>query len=66
MTARASRRMQFCAGPQTHTFYACADHAADLAGGAVSCFLVMTNEPVRRVDPAEEITCDLCREGGDV
>jgi len=62
-TAIASRRMQFCAGPETHTFYACEEHTPDLEKGDVSCFLILRNEPVVPVSVDDDIDCDLCREG---
>lgn len=65
--ATAARRLQFCAGPGTHTFYACAAPAcqAALARGTVSgLFLPIADELVRPLDESDEtITCDLCREG---
>jgi len=64
-TVIARRRMQFCAGPQTHDFYACGEHRAALERGDVSCFLVLRSEPVRevRLEEGDEVECDFCREG---
>lgn len=66
--ARWSRTLQFCAGPQTNIFYACEDGKADLERGDVGSglFWIIASEPVQPVDPDDEITCDCCREGGDV
>ena len=61
--ATTRRRLQFCAGPQTIEFFACPEHRATLDQGDVSCFRVMRTEPVRDVDPDEDIECDFCREG---
>lgn len=62
--AVASLKMQFCAGPETHTFYACPSHVPALAAGdASSCFLLFKDELVKKVDPWDEIECDLCKEG---
>lgn len=60
--AIASRRMQFEAGPEKQTFYACADCLPELRKGQVMCFLVLRDEDVQPVDPDDEIDCDLCRE----
>lgn len=57
------RLMQFEAGPETHTFYGCHAHKDELERGDVMCFFPLRNEPVRPVDPEDEIDCDLCREG---
>lgn len=65
MIAIASRVMQFVAGPQTQQFFACADCRPALERGDVSCFLVIASQPVLDVDEADEMECDLCREGGD-
>ena len=62
--AIAKREMQFCAGPEHHTFYACHEHRADLERGDVMCFLILRTKPVEAVDPEDDIDCDLCREGG--
>jgi hypothetical protein len=59
----AKREMQFCAGPETQVFHACGGHRQTLEKGDVSCFLVLRDQPVRDVDPHEEIECDFCREG---
>lgn len=61
--AITSRRMQFCAGPEKHTFYACRECLPDLEAGDVQLFLRLPNEPVQPVSEDEEIRCDLCREG---
>lgn len=68
-TAIASRRMQFRAGPQDYTFYACADCLPALERGEAGSgnFFTTADEPVKpvQVHPDEQIECDLCREGGD-
>ena len=65
--ARWSRRMQFCAGPEQHTFYAChnSECRTALLRGDVgsSCFFVIVGEPMMPVDPEDDIRCDVCREG---
>jgi hypothetical protein len=63
--AVASRVSQFRAGPQAETFYACAACLPALTRGEAGGgnFFTTVAEPVRPVDPADEITCDLCREG---
>lgn len=61
--AIAKREMQFCAGPEHHTFYACAEHAPDLEAGQVSCFLILCNRHVEPVDLDDEFECWFCREG---
>lgn len=63
--AIVSRRMQFTAGPQTHTFYACEEHREALDRGDVSCFLRIRGVEVIAEDPEDELACDFCREGGD-
>lgn len=55
--------MQFEAGPETHTFYACAAHREKLERGDVMCFLKIRNKAVETVDFNDEIGCDFCREG---
>ena len=61
----AARTLGFCAGPQDHTFYACAEHRPTLEKGDVSCFLQLKNQPMRDVteDEAETYDCYFCREG---
>ena len=61
--AIAKRKMQFCAGPQHHTFYACPEHKRDLERGDVSCFLILKSQPVLDVDPDDEEDCWFCKEG---
>lgn len=64
MYAIGSLKMQFCAGPEKHTFYACEDHINELeAGKASSCFLSIKNEIVMWVNTEDEILCDLCKQG---
>lgn len=60
---RWSRVMQFCAGPERHTFYACEQHRAALDKGDVSCFLVLRNESVRAVEGETDEVCYFCQEG---
>lgn len=60
--AIASRQLQFTAGPQSEVFYACEQHRALLDTG-FGCFYPTKNHPVEPVDDAEEMSCDLCREG---
>lgn len=57
--------MAFEAGPQSHTFYACAEHKPKLEAGNVMCFLRIRNQGVEPVDPLEDMVCDFCREGGE-
>ncbi len=53
-----SLRMQFCAGPQTHTFHACERHRAELlAGAADQNFRLIRNE---QPTPADDKDCDFC------
>jgi len=61
--AIAKREMAFCAGPEHHTFYACAEHQPALEKGDVSCFLVLTQCAVEPVDEADEMECWFCQEG---
>ncbi len=61
-TARFSRLMQFCAGPQRETFYACEEHRGSLDD--VMTFLPIDGEPIVTATPFEEHPCDFCREGG--
>jgi hypothetical protein len=67
MIARWSRTLRFCAGPQTHTFYACTECKPELERATLhhGLFAIMPSEPIRPVDPDDELTCDCCREGGD-
>ena len=62
--AVASRRLQFEAGPEQHTFYACREHRRILDSGDVSCFFAYEKESVKDEDEETEIECDFCREGG--
>jgi hypothetical protein len=69
-TAICKRVLHFEAGPQTHTFYACAEHRAALDKGDVICFFPMRDQPVEPLSAdeqldadAEALDCDLCREG---
>jgi hypothetical protein len=60
-----SRRLQFSAGPESHEFYACAEGKAALERGEAGSglFFATADEPLREVDPNDEIECDCCREG---
>ena len=61
--AVAARQMQFCAGPQSHTFYACAEHLPDLYRSwyANGLFYTVEQWKVTVADPDDEIACDSCR-----
>lgn len=63
--AIASRRFQFCAGPESTVFYACEEHAHRLSESRNPpiCFLTITSEPVVAHDADDELCCDYCREG---
>lgn len=61
-TAICSRVMQFEAGPNQTTFYACAEHRAKLEKGDVLCFFAYVRDQVQDVKPEDEIPCDFCRE----
>lgn len=62
-----SRKLQFRAGPNAHTFFACEEGKAALERGDVGSGLFFTtaDEPVRPVDPDEDIQCDCCREASE-
>lgn len=61
-SAVASRLFQFCAGPETHRFYACQGHAARLATDSPSSvFLLLVGQPIRAEDEDDDIDCDYCR-----
>jgi hypothetical protein len=62
-----SRRYQFCAGPQTHAFAACASCAPEvLRDGWLpnGLFFTIAGHGPAPVDPQDEVPCDLCQEGG--
>jgi hypothetical protein len=59
------RRLQFESGPEKQLFYACKDCLPDLEAGRYTCFYPLPSEPVEACEPDEDVTCDLCREGGD-
>lgn len=61
--AVCSRKLQFEAGPEQHEFFACEEHKPDLEAGKVTCFFAVKAHPLKTVDPTDEISCDLCREG---
>lgn len=63
--AVANREMQFTAGPQKHTFYACAIHRPELVEGYNGLFYPPPppGTPSYPVDPEDEVECDYCREG---
>lgn len=65
MVAICKRVMQFTAGPNEHEFHACAEHRPQLEAGDVDLFFATANEPVREVDPEDEMSCWFCQEGGD-
>ena len=60
-----ARRLQFEAGPEKHTFYACVEHRDKLGIGTTSvmCFFATSDELPYDIDEEEEISCDFCREG---
>ena len=60
-----ARALQFCAGPQRHTFVACTEHETHLTADPPSCFLIIPSAPIVDVDPDDEPSCDFCREGGE-
>lgn len=63
--AVASLKMQFYAGPEKYAFYACPIHVPTLAAGDFhnGLFYLIKGEEVQKVNPWDEIECDLCREG---
>jgi hypothetical protein len=65
--ARWSRVLQFRAGPGSYTFHACDDCKVLLerAEMGTGLFFATADEPVRPVDPADEIDCDGCAEPAD-
>lgn len=65
MKAICSRVMQFRAGPNAYTFHACPECRPALERGEAGdgLFFTTADEPVKAVDPDDDITCDLCREG---
>lgn len=66
MSAIACRQMQFVAGPQAHTFYACPEHRPELDRTWIAneLFYAVKDWPVEAVDADEDYACDFCREGG--
>lgn len=61
-----SRVLQFRAGPESHQFFACAEHRPALErGDHDGCFFGVDADVIAPVDPNDEIACDYCREGGD-
>lgn len=59
------RVLQFRAGPNEHTFYACEQHKADLERGDYNgVFFPTTDESIQPLgsDDQEQV-CDYCREG---
>lgn len=63
-TAIACRVLQFRAGPESHRFYACEQHAAQLEKDwPIDLFFSTDRDPVEPVDEADEMDCDFCREG---
>lgn len=59
--AICERLMQFRSGPESLVFYACEACKPQLEAGDLSCFFARESDPVKPVDPDDEITCDLCR-----
>lgn len=63
-----SRKLQFCAGPNDYTFHVCDECKPCLEGAwptiTPSLFFSTPDEPIRPVDPDDEIGCDGCRDGG--
>lgn len=61
--AAFARTMQFCAGPQSHTFYACTEHRAQLGAAwfVNELFYTLPQWPVLDVSEDDEIPCDVCR-----
>lgn len=60
--AVCSRKLQFEAGPEQTTFYACTEHRPKLERGEVMCFFPVARHQIQEVDPNDEIECDYCRE----
>lgn len=63
-TRRWSRRMQFCAGPQTYVFTACRIHRTDLVQGNIPNFSIIPG-PVGILalnDDGSDDECDFCKE----
>lgn len=60
-----SRVLQFRAGPNETEFHACAKHRPQLEKDwPLDLFFSTVEEPVKAVDPDDEIECYFCREGG--
>jgi hypothetical protein len=62
-TAVVSRRMQFCAGPESTVFYACERHRSDLDRPwyANQLFYTLDRWPIEPVNEDDDIACDSCR-----
>lgn len=56
------RRMQFTAGPQQMTFYACPACSPDLVAGRVSCFRAIRDTPAMpaNMEKARGEHCAIC------
>lgn len=62
--ATCSRVLQFRAGPNDHTFYACEEHRPRLEDGTYDGnFFGDPADVIEPVDPDDELHCDYCREG---
>ena len=62
--AVVSRRLQFCAGPGSYVFAACARHAAQLEQQWHKNRLFFSRDawPLVPIDPDDEVSCDACRD----
>lgn len=56
-----SRVLQFSAGPNEHTFFACERHLPQLLAGDMQLFFGRSFDVSAPVDEADEIACDWCR-----
>jgi hypothetical protein len=62
--ARYKRVLQFEAGPNEHTFYACVDHKLGLTdhNEMPNCFFGLDKDKIDFVDEDDEIDCWFCQE----
>lgn len=61
MIAICFRVLQFVAGPNEHTFYACPEHKHYLEGEAdVDLFFSTSGDLLEEVNPEDEFRCDFC------
>jgi hypothetical protein len=61
--AIASLVLEFRSGPQSTRFYACPLHVVDLPTAGGGLFFRAQGSALEPVNPDDEMTCDLCREG---